>query len=272
MLFGLMSFWGELLWFESLGQTQRFGTAVLARLLTVAVAAAFSAAIVFVLTLPIPKTPPFARTWPQSVAVAVGGVWGWSNWDTLLKWWYAVPTDLRDPIFGWSTGFYLFGLPLLDSVVGLCIVLALITITAAAVWAYAPREMERASTRQIEVRFTRKYEDYRPVYFALGVFALALAAAQSLAVFHLIYSSHGVVTGPGWTDVHVRVPALIVLAITTAAMGVLLFVRPVTARLHRQLAGEALHGPAPGLRPFAVPAAIVAIVWGLSALVVPALV
>jgi hypothetical protein len=38
------------------------------------------------------------------------------------------------------------------------------------------------------------------------------------------------------------------------------------------LAGGALHGPAPALRPLAVPAAFIAIVWCLAALVVPAIV
>jgi uncharacterized membrane protein (UPF0182 family) len=198
------------------------------------------------------------------VAAVIGGFWGWTNWTTLRKWWYAVPGDAPSPLSNAGDVFYVYQLPLYEDIAKLIVLLALVIVFAAAIWAFAPRPMERAHTHQLEVRFTRRYADYRPVYFALAGFALAVAGAQSLAVFRTAHALRGVASGTGWTDV--RVLALTAAAAATAVAGVQLPTRPFTAWWHRRLAGNALHGPAPALRPVALPAVFIAIVWSLAAL------
>lgn len=245
-------------------------TPIVWKLLTTLGAAAVAGLVVSLVTLRFPRQPRLARMWPQAAAAVIGGFWGWTNWSTLQNWWYAVPGDALGPLSNAGGAFYVYQLPLYEAVAKLIVLLALVTVFAAAVWAFAPRPMERTHTHQLEVRFTRRYADYRPVYFALAVLSLAVAGAQSVAVFRAAHALRGVAIGAGWTDV--RVLALIGAAVVTAASGVLLLTRHFTAWWHRRLAGGALHGPVPALRPVAVPAVFIAVVWSLAVLVVPAVV
>ena len=51
------------------------------------------------------------------VALLVGLFIGFAqmdNWDTLLKWFYAVPFGRTDPLFGNDLGFYVFSLPVYE--------------------------------------------------------------------------------------------------------------------------------------------------------------
>ena len=41
------------------------------------------------------------------------------------------------------------------------------------------------------------------------------------APIHLLYSRWGVVSGPGWTDVHVRLPVYVLLGVLTIVAGAL---------------------------------------------------
>jgi hypothetical protein len=62
LFFGLLSFWGEMLWFEELGQSERFWTVVFAQGSFAAVGALAGALGVLILTLPIPVQTPLARS------------------------------------------------------------------------------------------------------------------------------------------------------------------------------------------------------------------
>ena len=66
LFFGLLSFWGEMLWFEELGQSQRFWTVVFAQGGFAALGALVGGLGVFILTLPIPVQTPLARVWPAA--------------------------------------------------------------------------------------------------------------------------------------------------------------------------------------------------------------
>src|SRR3990172_5508560 len=70
---------------------------------------------VLILTLPIPVSIPLARILPAAVGALSGGVWGFWNWQIILKYMNRVSTGIRDPIFQRDSGFYLFTLPFYDS-------------------------------------------------------------------------------------------------------------------------------------------------------------
>ncbi|HUF79386.1 MAG TPA: UPF0182 family protein, partial [Thermoanaerobaculia bacterium] len=97
-----------------------------------------------------------------------------------------------------------------------------------------------------------------------------LAVGRLLAVPHLLFAHWGSVWGPGWTDVHVRLPALLLVAALTAAAGGLVAFRGGRGWAgHRAVALGAprrLSAPA-GLL---APAALVAAVWVLALGIVPA--
>ena len=63
---------------------------------------------VLILTLPIPVQTLLARVWAVVAGGALtGGLWGFWNWQIILKYIYQIATGIRDPILQRDTGFYL---------------------------------------------------------------------------------------------------------------------------------------------------------------------
>jgi uncharacterized membrane protein (UPF0182 family) len=54
------------------------------------------------------------------------------------------------------------------------------------------------------------------ISLTLGV---VVGADALLEVFRRLYSDYGVTAGPGWTDVRVRLPAYLILAFVSVAVG-----------------------------------------------------
>ena len=67
----------------------------------------------------------------RAVGAVIGGIWGWSNWDVVLKYLNRVPAGIDDPIFGRDVSFYLFNLPMYDSAFWLFLTLSVIALVVA---------------------------------------------------------------------------------------------------------------------------------------------
>ncbi|WP_437679071.1 UPF0182 family protein [Sorangium sp. So ce131] len=301
--FGFLSFWGEYLWFAELGYAARFWTATLARLISALVAASLGGLLVFLLTLPARSLG--ARRVPTLLGAALGALWGFFGWQVILRFLAQVPTELRDPILGRRTSFYLFSLPFYDAVYFLLWALALFALAGAAVdadltsarrtarhpaaehvaappaehVAAPPADLpaERVAAPDIAAPAAdaapANAARHRAFFFSLGALALVVAWGRWLAAYHLMYSSSGVVVGPGWTDVHVRLPATRVVAVIAALVGIALFLPPVQRALCRSAAaGERRAGRRALARLAALPVLLVAAPWALGLYVLPALV
>ncbi|WP_437589052.1 UPF0182 family protein [Sorangium sp. So ce1000] len=303
--FGFLSFWGEYLWFAELGYTARFWKVTLARLISALVAAALGGLVVFLLTRPARSRG--ARRIPTLLGAALGAVWGFLGWEVILRFLERAPTELRDPILGRSTSFYLFSLPFHDAVYFLLWALALFALAGAAVDAglasvrrtvpYPAAEhveappaehveappaehveappaeppAERVTAPEIVAPATAGAARYRAVFYSLGALALVVAWGRWLAAYHLMYSPWGVVVGPGWTDVHVRLPATRIVAVIAALVGIALFLPPVQRALCRLAAGERMAGRRALAGLAALPALLVAVPWALGMYVLPLL-
>ncbi|WP_437320182.1 UPF0182 family protein [Sorangium sp. So ce385] len=307
--FGFLSFWGEYLWFAELGYTARFWKATLARLIAALVAASLGGLLVFLLTRPARSLG--ARRIPTLLGAVFGALWGFFGWEVILRFLAQVPTEVRDPILGRSTSFYLFSLPFYDAVSFLLGTLALFALAGAAVdadltsarrtarptaehvaappaehvaappaehVAAPPADLpaERAATPDIAAPAADAAPAgaarYRAVFFSLGALALVVAWGRWLGAYHLMYSSRGVVVGPGWTDVHVRLPATRIIAVIAALVGIALFLPPVQRALCRSAAVERSAGRRALAKLAALPALLVAVPWALGMYVLPALV
>ncbi|MGK4005241.1 UPF0182 family protein [Sorangium sp. So ce1036] len=264
-LLGFLSFWGEYLWFAELGYTARFWKEVLARLLSALAAAALGGLVVFLLTLPARSRG--ARRLPPVLGAALGAVWGFAGWELILRFLERVPTDARDPILGRSTSFYLFSLPFHDALYFLLWCLALIALGGAV------RDAEYTTARQAAGEpVPAGAARFRALFLSLGALALVVAWGRWLAAYHLLYSPWGVVVGPGWTDVHVRLPATRIVAAVAALVGLALFLPPVQRALVRRTGAEQRSHRRAVLGLAALPALLVAGPWILGLLVLPALV
>ena len=126
-----------------------------------------------------------------------------SNWDVVLRFLYQVPYGESDPVFGKDIGFYLFSLPAYIALKNwLLLLLFFGTVLAGAVyWAHGDIELDPPPRR------------LSPAVLAhgsvlLGLFFAVKAGSYGLDRFLLLYSDNGVVVGAGYTDLHVRLPAL----------------------------------------------------------------
>jgi hypothetical protein len=264
LFFPFLELWGEMLWFEALGQEARFWRVLLTRVACASGGAALGLGGVWLLTAKIPAERPPARVWPEVLGTLVGGALAHESWREVLLFLHRVPTGLRDPILGRDTGFYLFVLPLLDRALLLAASIAAISLAAALAAAFV-----RVRRRKLELGAPAANASAIAVLVAAGALAIVLAASRVLAVFHLMYSEWGVVAGPGWTDVHVRLPALWAVAAITLAGGLLPLVPGVRRRLHERAAGKRVRG---GLAGAAAVWAGIAAGWALGLAAVPALV
>jgi uncharacterized membrane protein (UPF0182 family) len=208
-VFSVLSLWGEALWFAALGYARRFWLFIGTQAACALIGAAAGAAGVFALNLAPRRRRPQLAWWPEIAGGLGGAVIGAGGWQTALVYLNRVPTAIDDPIWGLDTGFYLFSLPFFDLLHDLVIWIALVAVASVLLAFYWP---EPGKENRIASDSRRSGLD-GPLFVASFVLALAIGIGMLLAAFHLLYSEAGVVTGPGWTDVHIRLPAYLVLSV-----------------------------------------------------------
>jgi hypothetical protein len=115
LFFALLSFWGEMAWFEAAGFTRRFWTVVGVKALLVALGALIVVGGTFALTAfaPLPRR---LKILTAAGAGILGALWAVSHWTIVMKFLARVDAGVVDPIHGRDAGFYLFTLPLYDAI------------------------------------------------------------------------------------------------------------------------------------------------------------
>jgi uncharacterized membrane protein (UPF0182 family) len=246
LFFAFLSFWGEFLWFAELGYASRFWTVVTARAIVGVTAAVAGAIIMFVLTRPTGLSGRH-QAGTFAIGAAIGGAWGVGAWQLVLRYVNRVSMDVTEPIFGQDAGFYLFVLPLYISVHHLLTWLggASVLVSAAVVVrgsllrlriAGAERgwpSLWRLTAEESQAWRERMAVAHTPLYVPAGFLLLVLGWGFYLDRFELMYSQFGVVTGPGWTDIYVRLPVYWLVAGTSLVLGTLVLLPATRARLDR---------------------------------------
>ncbi len=218
----------EYQWFASLGYAARFWTEISAKVLLFAAAGVVAAAFVF-LNLQVTSksvSAPGKNFLPAPAAVLLGvilGSWALGSWDKVLLFLNQADSAVRDPVFGRTTSYYLFSLPVYTEL--LAWLVFLIVATAAAVIALTAIRMAQAGERERNLRaYVLRYRRVRKQLFVLaGLFLLTRAGNSYLNIFELMYSPAGAVTGAGWLAVNVRQPAYYVSVAIYTVSAILLF-------------------------------------------------
>jgi len=146
----------------------------------------------------------------------LSGMWGSSLWSQVLLFFNSVNTGTIDPIFSKDLSFYLFKLPLYESLNGYAGFLLFITILAVAA-GYAVRGGFLVLGNRVS--FVKRAKEHLTVLIFL--FFVKLALGFYLDRFETLYSSHSVLTGAGYTDVHARLITLGVLVPLTVIGGIM---------------------------------------------------
>ncbi len=160
---------------------------------------------------------------PLGVAAAVllaffAAQWAAMQWDKFLMFINGVTVGSLDPVLGRDLGFYLFQLPLLETIK----TFAVFAILASAVLvgaAYFVRGGISLSERGISV--SRQVRIHLAVL--AGLLLLVVGFGFYLDTFRLLLSGEGTVHGAGYADVKARLPMLRFLALLAPVAAVVMF-------------------------------------------------
>jgi hypothetical protein len=152
-------------------------------------------------------------------------VWGYSNWEVFLKFWFGVKTGVEDPILSMDTGFYLFTLPFLNNFYGVLIFLSVVALAVSLLSIF----VNRSGRTTFEFNTPDHPADVdtkllNSVFFNTGIVLLLLAFGYYLDRYDLLYSDLGAVHGAGWTDDNIRLPAYNTLMIVAALASLMMLV------------------------------------------------
>jgi uncharacterized membrane protein (UPF0182 family) len=170
--------------------------------------------------LPSPEVlDPYLRrlTLPVSGLIALFAGWlGTDRWELVLKALNATPFGVRDPLFDQEVAFYVFRLPLWNSLYSWLMVSLIVSGLAATAVHFCTRGIQISPTT---VSISRRARGHLLVLAALLLFLKV--AGYRLAMFDLLFSQRGVAFGAGYADVHAHLPVLKALMVLTGLVAVL---------------------------------------------------
>lgn len=152
-----------------------------------------------------------------AIAVGEGAAGQWQNW-ILFR--HSQPFQYPDPLFGRDAGFFVFQLPFLSFVVNwlLLALLVVFVVTVVSHYLNGSIRLQGAGPRVDPIAVAH-------LSLVLGLAALVKAVGYYYVQrYQLDFSTRGVVQGANYTDVHVSLPALTLLAVVALfAFAVLVY-------------------------------------------------
>ncbi len=156
------------------------------------------------------------------------GLVGAANWETVLKYFNAVPFGSQDPIFGRDIAFYFFTLPFVQFLLGLGFWLIIASFVGAAA-SYILRgaitlKQSASISGALKSLFLEKPARIHlsiliALFFVLTSFKIHLVRIPSL-----LYGATGPFTGASFTDIHAVLAVLKILIFIAASMSILALV------------------------------------------------
>lgn len=160
-----------------------------------------------------------------------------TRYDQFLRFMNSVAFDRQDPVFGNDVGFYVFTLPMLHTIQGWLMGLAIVALITG-----AGLHMLVYSIRGINPEITPQARTLLALIGAGLMFSIALA--HFLDVYETLFSSSGAVTGATYADLTARIPALRLLTVVAAIAGLIMLytlrVQNVSQAMRLQVAAFAL--------------------------------
>ncbi len=250
-----LSYYVDALWFASLGYSQVFWTtlnfqaAAFAGFAVVTFLALYGAFLLFKPaslsnltgggTILINGQPvrlpmePALRLIALIAALIIAVITGASmmeDWATLALAWYggsAAGQAAVDPIFGRALNFYLFTLPAWDLISGWIMTIAVIVCGIALFFVVVGGGTK--AINRLRGRTLDNSVPWRGLSCAVGVLLLTIAARVWLSRFDHLFDDQTIFTGVGYTDAHVTLTGLTVVAAALVLGAAIAFVNAVAA-------------------------------------------
>jgi uncharacterized membrane protein (UPF0182 family) len=163
------------------------------------------------------------------------------GWQTFALWLNRPPTDVADPIFGNSLGFYLFTLPAVEALSSWLLTLAWVVLLGAFVYAalsLVPTGTdlrEAVSSRGTLASPRARGAAYAAVSAALAVLFSALALRAYLSRFTYLFDDHQIFSGVTYTEDHFVLPGLTIVSVALVVGAALALANAIVFRRLRPL-------------------------------------
>jgi hypothetical protein len=233
--FSFLSFWGEALWFESVGFAQRFWKVFWVKTGLTLIGAAFGMLFAWVSTWALKPKRGVIRAAAVFFSAIAGGMWGLSQWETVLKYLSRVATGVQDPILDHDVAFYLFSLPFYQSLYS-----ALLWLSGIAIAGHLFSMFWRWDTRDKQWEVLQNEQPpprlLHSLYLNISLLILVLAGGKYLDRFELLLTRTQIITGAGWTDVNIRLLAYGVIILLMLVAAVMLAIPVFREKLSKRLA------------------------------------
>src|SRR5215208_2352261 len=247
----ILSIYVSALWFESLGYSSVYwyvfkvklalfaGSAIITALLLSATfllfqrlfgAYAFESRTIILNNQPFQFSPAkVIRPLGWIIAALFGLIFGLQlkeHWRQFALYWNQPATNIHDPIFGKSLGFYLFSLPLYDLLSSWLFGVTFIILCAAIAYSLLglPQTVLKPSVRW------SSGAAFRAVCVALALFLLVLSWRTYLARFPFLWEDHSTFSGVTYTEAHYTLPALLIVSIALILAAIVLLVNAFAVR------------------------------------------
>ena len=137
------------------------------------------------------------------------------RWESFLRFWNSTAFGIKDPQFGNDVGFYVFTLPMLHTIQGWLLGLAVVLLVTT-VGLYLLIYSARGINPLIDARSKKHL-----AIMGAGLM-VTIAAGHFLDTYETLFSTTGAVTGSPYADVNARIPGLYLLtAIALLAAGLM---------------------------------------------------
>jgi len=160
-------------------------------------------------------------------------------WDLFLKFINAVSFNTKDPIFNIDVSFYIFKLPLIQSLYGVIMTLLVILVIIKTMVFFAIKAKDTFNVR----RTPNPFEDMKVLGKELIVFlgrqiaiissliAFFLSFGYLINSFNLVYSPRGVAYGASYTDIHVTLLFYKISIVACIIAAVVIFISVLKSRV-----------------------------------------
>ncbi|MCY7348121.1 MAG: UPF0182 family protein, partial [Pyrinomonadaceae bacterium] len=164
-----------------------------------------------------------------SLSYAFGLSGDWQMWTLFL---HQPLTTIADPIFGNPTGFYLFSLPVYQSIASWLTSLAVILLVAAIIYALLSAVPPPSATIDEQPKSFDGFGSraYSAVSIALGALLMLIAGQIFLSRYAYLWTNHSSFSGVTYTEDNYLIPGLTAVSIALLIAALLLFVNAFTKK------------------------------------------
>jgi uncharacterized membrane protein (UPF0182 family) len=163
------------------------------------------------------------------------------EWERFALWLNRPQTAEVDPVFGRQVGFYLFTLPVAETLASWLLTLAFIILVGALAYALlglipTGADVEDARPKVAPLSAAARRGAYAAVSTALALLLAALALRVYLSRFDYLFDDHTIFSGVTYTEDHYLLPGLTVVALALLASAALALANALALRRARVLA------------------------------------